>query len=840
MAGLPRARGTARMWLIAAAVNAALASACWWPGVALFFGARPSAAVLLDVSASVVRPRPQWRVWRDEQLALEAARAVAADQEFLVAAFAEGFEVLFGPGRASAFDAARLPVSVLADADSELARALTVLAQRASSQRLERVVILGDGRCDGVDAREALDQLRRSGVEVEVRPPPPPELNDLWLESLRAPREAEAGAPLAVAARVRSLAGPLEPGARALLSFRVVDGRGERWFERVATPASFVGGEALVVCDLGPLDEGLTQIDARVRLAGGVDVVSENDECATTVRSRGARVIGVVGSGARRFEEWLSANRSSAGLQWLPVAETLDDVRLDACDALVTLDVDPRELDEARVRDFVRRGGGWFALGATVLANAKAAQSSGGLTELLPLQLEARRERDVLLLLDGSGSMDPLASAELRAASLELALRAPAGQRVVLWWFTDRLQDSFELRPGFDAAARERNVASWTAARAPGGPTDIVAVLSELARRRAGGGAALAFLISDGRDQRQRGASAQELERVVSALAAAEVRLVVAAAGASSDRAWLDELARSTARGSAWSAADASLAEALASEAAREHLDPLGGAVSISASSGDDDADVTALRASWGALGALPQAGEFLRTRARAGDAVVLEVAGGEPLIALRRTGEGWCAFWTSDPVRTGSAAWVRAPGLIAPLLRTLVRAARSAPREELRARVDARGRWRLEGLPAGVAARVWLADVVRPSERVSADIPADSNALDPRGVRVALEPHAPRARVLVVSNEAGDELARVASEPTAPPEFTSSWHELAAGVHPPLGRTVAGTGASTGHRGTLGLLAALLALLALGASLACSNWASPLRVRQVLPGARR
>lgn len=840
MVGLSRALRTGRVWLLVAALSAAAASACWWPGVALPGGARPLHAVLVDVSASVVRARPAWRSWRDEQLNLERARALEDDHALFVASFADGFEVLFGPADAGELETQALPATTLADSSSELGRALEALVQRAAQRPLARVIVLGDGRFDGVDPRDALDQLRQLGAEFELRRPPPPELADLSVESLRAPREVEVGAPLAVAAQLGSLAAPLGPSARAVVEFRVVDRRGARSLERIVTPERFDGGASLVACDLGPLEEGLTRISARVRLEGASDVVPENDECATRVRSRGARVIGVVAARAPRFEAWLDECRDLAGLQWLEPVTALDQLPLDACDALVTLDCDPRELDEGRVRDFVRRGGGWLALGAQVLVGAKAAQPDGGLTELLPLALESRQERDLLLLLDGSGSMDPAASAELRAASLEVARRAPAAERIVLWWFTDRLQDAFELRPGFEPAAREHNVASWTAARAPGGPTDIVAVLDELARRRAGGGPALALLISDGRDQRERGTDAARLEQAISAIASANVRLAVVAAGAQADRAWLDELARFTARGRAWSAADASLAEALASELAREHSASEGGAVAVSAASADDESDVSALRAAWNSLGALPPAGEVVRTRARPGDAIALELAGGEPVIALRRSGAGWCAAWTSDPTSSGSPAWVRASGAIAPLLRTLVRAARGEARAELRARLDSRGRWRVEGLGDGTPARVWLADATSPRERTSADIPSDVNALDPRGVRIANAPGSPRARELIVSSALGDELARVSLDPSAPAEFARVRHELPPGVQAPLGAPAAARGDLGGRRRTLGLAAALVSLAALALAVACSNWVSVAGHRQVLPSSRR
>ncbi len=838
---------SARAWLVAALASALLASWAWWPGAGL--GAAPRcSAVLLDVSASVVRTRPDWERWRDEQLAQELRAAAAGERRVLVAAFARGIELLAAPARAQALELTRLPAPGLRDDASECAAALRALPELARGAVLERVLVLSDGCFTGADAGAAIAALRGAGVEFELRAPPPPGAPELELAELRAPRELEAGAPLALAARVLSRGAALPPSARAQLLTKVRDARGEREFSTPLDADGLAAGEVLAQLELGALAPGLTTLEARIVLVGARDRAPENDARATAVRSRGALVVRVVTQRPQRYGAWLDQLRALEGLQVLEPLAALEGGALEGCDVLLTLEVDPRELEAARLRAFVAAGGGWLALGQHALASAKADAardpSGADATALLPLELRSAPTRDVVLLLDGSGSMDAAALAELRSASLALARSAPPGESLRLWWFTDRLREAFELEGGRDPAARERNRVAWARQSAPGGPTDIAAVLRQFAELREGAREALAVVITDGRDQPAADAARAGRDELFAALTRSGVRVAVVAAGAQADREWLDELARPTLHGRAWSAVADGLEQVLARESVREQLAPGGGAVVLAPLDPAADGDVRALRESWESNAPLPRAGAVLNMRARSGDELAAQLADGAPWLALRRHGEGWCALLTGEPVADSSAQWERAPALFAPLLRLLGRASAADGRPRPRAQRGDDGRWRVEGLPLDLPAQVLLADAERPAAQggaqVAAHLPHDLNARDPRAQRVAASPGLDGARELLVLDAAGRELARAWVAAAPPDEFRSGAAHWPAGVLAPLAPSAEPGASAAPARRRLGLFAALGTLAALAAALACSNWGWAAARRQVALDSRR
>ncbi len=826
---------SARVWLSAALASALVASWAWWPHAG--WGAQPRAsAVLVDVSASVVRTRPGWSAWRDEQLAQELGDAAQLQRRVLVAAFAEGFELLAATTspRSSALE--RLPESLLRDGASELAGALRALEDCVGDSPLERLLVLSDGRFTGPDPSAAIDAWRRRGVEVELRSPATGAAPDLELAELRAPRELEQGAPLAFAARVRSLGSSLPHGARAWLEALVRDERGERLVRTPLDERALASGEVFPRVDVGALAHGLTALEVRVVLDGARDVVPENDLRVARVRSRGALVVRVVAPRPGRYRAWLDALSAVEGLQLLAPIDAFDAAALEHCDVLLTLDLDPRELDGPSVRAFVASGGGWLALGQHALAGAKSggesAPGAADATELLPLELRERPARDVVLLLDGSGSMDAAALAELRAASLELARAAAPRERLRLWWFTDRLREAFELEGGVAAQARERNRAVWSRQNSPGGPTDLLAVLEQFARQRQGARDTLAFVVTDGRDQRADESDAARREALFAELTRANVRLALIAAGAQADRAWLDELARRTPHGRAWNASDGDLIEVLAREAVREQLAPQGGDVAVVASpessavsSAESSApEAVALREAWASSAPLPRAGPVLLTRARERDELVAELVDGLPWLALRRYGLGWSAVLTGEPVASSSAEWERAAALFAPLVRLLGRAGASESRARPHARRDELGRWRIEGLPVELAAALEVADAARPAVRVPARLPHELNARDPRAQRIATGLDAGQARELVLYDATGNEVARAWVERAPAEEFRGAAARLGEGVLPAL-EPLASRGRTVGPaRARLGFAAAVFALAALGLALTCSN----------------
>jgi hypothetical protein len=838
------ARVPARLALALGALLFALAALLWSPSWSAAARGRELRVVLVDASASVARARPSWAAWRDDQLRAEALAASELGEDLCVVAFAEGVEVAFGPGDAAEFAPAPNFGRSVGERESDLARALVALRAIAAERRVSRLCVLGDGEFSGADPSAELALWRAAGAQLEERRAPPAELVDLALARLRAPRELEVGAPLAVALELRSLAAPLPAGASVRITLDVVDRNGSRKLVRDLSREEFEARTGALALDVGPLAEGRTEVRASLEVEGALDAADENNSRSVSLRSRGALVVGVLAKPERDFGAWLEAGRDLAGLDVRALPEGELGEHLDDCDALVTLDLDPRELDRELVRDFVRRGGGWLAAGgASLLSGLAAGRADADLAALLPLTPEQGPTRDVLLLLDGSGSMQGEALEQLRRACFELARHAAPNERVQALWFTDTLLESLELARGVDEASRAANLASWARARRPGGPTDIARVLGELAARRAGEPAALALLVSDGRDQRARGVSAEELAQRVRDLDAAGVRLAVVASGPEADRAWLDELALATARGRAWSADETGLAEALVTEAARERVATEGGAVRAPTANADDEPEIAALREAFASV-ELPAAGAHWRAQAREGDRVALAVEGGAPFLALRRFGAGWCATWSSAPTAAWSPAWAADARSLAPLLRTLARGAPGAARSELRAEFDAQGGLLLRGCPLDWPAQVSVTGSAG-GERWTASLPHDRNALDPRGLRVAtLPPQAAsdlaNVERVVVTDAAGVELAQVRLEREPAVEFRAerpAYSTAEFGLPP--GRGAYGGEPAPSHR-RLGLLAALAGAGALIWGLALSSGSRRPSTGQVLPAPRR
>ncbi len=853
-----------RAWLALGALLFALAALLWSPAWSAAARGRELCVVLVDMSASTVRTRSSWPAWRAEQLREEAREAERLAADFCVVAYAEGVEVGFGPRPADEFELAANFGRSVGERESDLARALVALRAIAGERRVARLCVLGDGEFSGAEPTPELAKWREAGAQLALRQAPAPDLVDLALDKLRAPRELEAGAPLAVSLRASSLAARLPAEAFVRVTLEVRDRAGARDVVHDVPRAEFEARGGAFALDLGPLAEGLTDVRATLQVRGALDASPENDSRAVRVRSRGALVVGALTNRAEEFRAWLDACRALPGLDVRAVSIEGFEAQLEECDALVALDVDPRELNAPLVRDFVRRGGGFLAAGGvSLLGGLSAGRADSDLAALLPLTPEQGPSRDVVLLLDGSGSMQGAALDELRHACLELARHAAPNERVQAFWFTDALLESFELERGVDAGARAANLERWARARRPGGPTDIVRVLGELARRRAGELPALALLVSDGRDQRARGASADELAERVRELERAGVRLAVVSAGADADRAWLDELARTTARGRAWSAEESGLAEALSSETARERVTLDGGAVRVLEARADDEPEVVDLREAL-ARAVLPAAGAHWRAQAREGDRIVLALDGGAPLLALRRFGAGWGATWTSAPCEAWSPAWSSAASALAPVLRTLARGGAEAlrngsdaPRSELRAEYEPFANLVVLGCPLDWPAQVGLA-ARDGAERALASVPHDRNALDPRSVRVVGSAELPsdlRSALesaalerLVVTDSAGRELARVRLEREPAAEFRGvrAKFQLAEFDRPP------GPGRAPGSGGpefaadlapaqrTWGLLAALAGAAALAWGLVLSSGPRRGPTGQVLPASRR
>ncbi|MCC7013512.1 MAG: VWA domain-containing protein [Planctomycetes bacterium] len=623
---------------------------------------------MVDASASVRRTRPTWELDTARLLSESAGRATEEGSQLLVAGYSREVLRWFGPASAAefAFDPNWLHGLERGEDATDLAAALEALG--AWTRGLERsevsLSIIGDGTFTGVDPSPAASAWAREAAVFELAQWPAGSVLDLALAGLDAPDELEQGAPLAVLVHVQASAIAVDTlSARVLLD---VDSDSEsRRFER---ELALQGTEGSVRFDVGALASGLTTLRARVRLAG--DPLPENDGAQRFVRARGAAVVGWCASSAVResVRAALASWPRDAGLSWTEFEPTTLAVSLGACDALVTVDLDPDVLPGDALLDFVRAGGSWLACGGESLLPAFERRARGGASSSLPLELddEDDEQRDVVLLVDASGSMSGEPLAALRTAALALIGASRARDELRLHFFTDHLDAALDLGRGASARGERDAVARrLLAARAPSGPTDIPRVLEELAlevERR--GRPALVFLLTDGRDQSADDATERRIELALQRVSAGRARLRTIPIGSAIDTAFLARLERPQ-----WGARveerSADPTRALVREVTRGRM-----------REGDIEPQVRldAQPVAWtwpaelaralAAGGGVPELRRSLRMRARDGDALALTDDEGRALLGLRTLGHGrtatlatmpwsdWAPRWTAEPAR--------------------------------------------------------------------------------------------------------------------------------------------------------------------------------------------
>ncbi len=647
---------------------------------------------LLDVSESVTRVRSDWTTWVVESLANEARAAQEAGEDFAVVAFAEEVVRWHGPADPAEyrFDRQWLAGAPERRDSTDLAAALLAVERIAQgSGRAPLVRLLGDGAYTGTEPTALLARLH-----VELVPLPAPDRPDPWLRSVEAASELEPGAPLVV--RVAWDAGGLAADVPLGLLVRGL-ASGER---RFALKAS---GDGVQRLELGPMEARHLELALLLERAG--DPIPENNRASVRVRSRGALEVLVACPAEQQAVVRALADAWSAspglGVR-VAVAETLE-VLDPATDVLVTLDLDPRALRIEALAPFLERGGGWLAAGGGALLAGLDARDERGAARYLPCEPDDDGgERDVLLVVDASGSMDGEGFDAVRNAAVRLAQRLRARDRLSLHFFTDRLGEAHSLGNGAaEPDSQGERARALLGARRPSGPTDLPTVLEQLVEQReARGGRARIVLLTDGRDQRAlpsvRGRLAVSIER----LDEAGAQLAVLASGPQPDLELLSVFERPE-FGCSLAPLGADLAASL--ERATDEGRWKERARSVRSASGPAGASVRDLRA---ALAEAPGVARTLVLRARDGDELLLEDDDGAPMAAVRLAGSGTCAVLATLPGPDGSPLWQAEASSWLPLVRALGRGRSSAP-EAPSAHWEADGTLRL-----GPFARAFAADL--------------------------------------------------------------------------------------------------------------------------------
>lgn len=709
MRGPDRARGstTLELTLLAGAIiSLTLATILARPKVR---GALPPElpglrAICLDASASATGPRPQWPRQVGRFLREQCALAQAQGHEILLVEFAASAQRTFGPGspeellahldgrRTLLVPGERVAATATHSAGSHLAEALEVMTPNLlDPQRPEQILVLhGDGTYTAADPAPALELLARAGVQVEWRDLEPPTRVRLGIEEVHLPPAVATGAPSAArlelywqlasdadTARLPqlnwSLAGPggtAHGVARPELPSAASTGPGGRlrWSIRLDLPPREAGSHHLRVgvapagTPAGEFSNGSSALGAGDQRAGAWLNVGQRLRLAV-VQREGAPALS---------PGWQAL--SQQGLDLRPVhADQLLGV-LSEVDAVLTLDVGPVELPGHAMQAFIDSGGGWLAtIGWHFLSSWTPADQAqeGDLSRLLPLDpgSEGGTERDVVLLVDGSGSMAGEPFERVREALFELVPAVLPVDRLELRFFNQSLGPVEFRSTGQTPAERRKELSPLLHAAVPHGGTDILYALGQLSEsRRSTDASGLVLLLTDGRSSAVSSSAGAEAR---AALTRSRMDLSVLAVGEHADRGCLPSLLLSGEE--LIEAGDlSSLAGLLQREVnqRRVRIDPdqvaVGGepknalfrdVLAAQQAAGPELlAAPTCAQAEWGA----------------GSDALWVTRPEGEPLLAMKRHGQGWVGALATTPESGWAPGLLDAPGPLTPLLMAL------------------------------------------------------------------------------------------------------------------------------------------------------------------------
>jgi Mg-chelatase subunit ChlD len=735
----------------------------------------PLRVCLVDVSASAIWRRRDWGGWIDQALVGQAREAERAGEDVCTILYGSAVRRDFGPAPARSFldeaaqsskDGGLLTVppahaghlwaedaTRVSDA-LEVARGLAQDPSRASC----RVVLIGDGTYTGNDPRPILRELRDLGVSLERLDLPLADVPEVTVGPLSLPREVEAGAPIAVDAEV--FFGPgTGPAPETTVALTVKHGFESGFnseYVKVPVPTGLAPDEDgylrwRVRREVGRAEPGLNTVRITGLRHGRGDDADTADSSEGFVWCAGRLAVGWVTAerrvmpGGDRPQE-IPGIHSTEGLQVEALFAHELAGQLGSLDAIVTCDIPLDRLPGEILASFVRRGGGWLALaGRGFLSGFDRSLPSppDDPRHLLPLEPpdEKLEPRDVVLLVDRSGSMAGERSDLVRRAVLVLMDDAPPGDAVELRFFSDRLSEAIPLIGPGDPRGRERARSEAAdrvfVAQGPGGPTALVRSLEELASaREKSGREGLVFLLTDGRDNTDPDPAAS-CPRILQRMLAARAKLVVIAAGDDADRGLLSRLVAPGERlEEVGSLLDLGMSGNL-ERIFRRELDrdrvregeqlrvlpsPTLLAPSSVATVGADvlRAQKPESAADW------PAIQRYVRTKVVPGAGVLWISETGEPLLALQRVGLGMTAACAFAPIADSGQAWRDRSDLFEPLLRALARGKRE-PLPRLRVEAD---ELFVEDLPADAPAL--LEARVFSAQAREGDAPAAVIALSP------------------------------------------------------------------------------------------------------------
>jgi len=655
----------------------------------------PLRVVLVDTSASAVWRRSGWNDRARAILREQRDMAQRGGEDLAIVLFAWDVRRIYGPAPSSGFDATEeLPGPIGGEASRvagglEVARELVEAQVRSGS----RVVLVGDGTYTGTDPRPLLRLLAGTGVQLERVDLPPADVEEVVPGELSLPAEVEVGAPITASFDLQYTPGAAGRKSQVTLSL------GSRTID-VPVPSGIVADDDgylrwHVRTEVGTARAGWNPV--RIggwRYTAAAVETDRGTSSSGVVRGAGQRLVAYVVGGPRnavgRPPERRASPISGDGLELVPLYPHELAAQIERFDAVETFDLPPRDLPLPILRSFVERGGGWLATIAEDSASSFVAGSAADFLPLLPPD-DDPEPRDVIFLVDRSGSMSEDRTESVRRAVFALMDEAAPSDSVELRWFSESLSPAIHLigpadskRPLDREEARRLAADRLFSTQAGGGPTALLRSLRELAEIRSRTGReALVFLLSDGRDN-------TDPDPLVSAplvmdrVRAARVRLVVIAAGVHVERELLSRLVDPDQEveevGSLLDAADGSAVRSLfRRELNRERIRE---GMNLRILPGEPQGlGAEILRAMKPELWSnnFPSTSSYVRARSAPGAEVLWVAEAGEPLLALQRVGLGLTAAYAFS-----TAGWRDAGNLYFPLMRALARG-RSGERPSIR-----------------------------------------------------------------------------------------------------------------------------------------------------------
>ena len=678
----------------------------------------PLEVLVIDTSASSRLASADPNAWlsRESNRWLDEARSRygigGSDPDLLIVAFGPSASTLSAPGKSAAIarslsrflrtrPLAAQSLGQRTGQASPMDAALELIEADCKDRPSVHVTLIGDGSYSGVDPTPRLEAWIAAGRTLAFVEPVRDQA-DLALSDLIAPPRVFAGGRIVAGLTVTPLALADAPGSVALRVRATFAGMVADWFEPVSglRPNSMGATGHTVQVDLArpflaPLAD-LIEGELNFEIAAGflvagkfqADNFGANDRLSgTVVVGKPARILVAVSEQQRaRATSFFFGSSIASGGGFSFTFAGPDEVarHLEGTDALVSFDLSPDDLPSELVKSFVDAGGGWFAMGGWGLLADRNVHIERGLRYLLPLGIDEDAPlRHVILMVDGSGSMDGEPFEVVRRGALELVNAAPATDEVRLVFFTDAMGVESRIRPAFAGEAggisggeltrrareAENDLAALMSTRVPGGNTYAVGALKELVSLRGMSlQKSLILLLTDGQETRYRKSDPTEPERQRSSarslsakLAEVQARLVVIGVGEMESGSNADlflhallQPGESVVRCGLEAGDEKLLGELLRREVNRDRI--LEGTLKVTAASRGDELAELLFPVTEGEP--LPSVSRLGRYSLKSGATLLAVADGGEPLLAAMRRRVGRVAAFATLPGSEWAPEW--------------------------------------------------------------------------------------------------------------------------------------------------------------------------------------